>query len=286
MSPAHASSLETHKTRHMENFLVGSFLIPRNLRSDVHAYYRFARLADDIADHSELSTELKLEQLKAMEAALHGDQGSREILDPAQFGAAAELGDQLNSRDLDHRLASDLLEAFRWDAENNVCRTWGDLINYCRFSACPVGRFLLALHGEINGKEESDALCTALQILNHLQDAKDDYCRLKRLYVPLDWLEHDNSSPKDLTKTTISLELKIVFDRVLNQIEILLTRAVGLPQRTRHRGLAAETAMCLSLAYSLLRRLQENDPIAFKIKLKKTDWIKAGFSGLYRYCLS
>ena len=286
MSPAQTSSIEPHKNRHMENFPVGSLLIPRHLRSDIHAYYRFARLADDVADHAELSTESKLEQLNAMDGTLQGDSDIRGVLDPAQYSATAAVRDQLIERNLDVSLASDLLEAFRWDADNNPCRTWGDLINYCRFSACPVGRFLLALHGEKEGEEESDALCTALQILNHLQDAKDDYCRLKRLYLPLDWLEHDNASPADLTEAATSPELMTTLNRIMSQIDLLLSRASDLPRRIRDRGLAAESVMCLSLARSLLSRLKENDLIANKVGLAKVDWFFAGSRGLRRYCFS
>ena len=271
------------RKRKTENFPVGSFLIPKRLRPDVHVYYRFARLADDIADHPELSKDTKVERLNAMEAALDSAQTS---LERVYQEAACDLGNRLRNRNLDLRLASDLLDAFRWDAENKTCRTWGDLINYCRFSACPVGRFLLCLHGEKEGHEESDALCSALQILNHLQDAKTDYLTLQRCYLPMDWLGHDGAGKTDLLQSASGKELRLTFNRVLDQTETLLTRAQDLSRRIQHRGLAAEAVVCLSLARLLGRKLRHNDPVARQVRLSKTDWVKAAGPGLWRFCFS
>ncbi|HSK39266.1 MAG TPA: squalene/phytoene synthase family protein, partial [Arenibaculum sp.] len=154
-----------------ENFPVASRLLPRHLRPHVEAYYGFVRLADDIADDPDLDTDVKLGHLDALERALMRGEGNAAYLAPAlQLRASFALNGLPDS------YARHLLQAFRRDSRNERCRTWGDLMVYCRYSAVPVGRYLLALHGEgPHATAASDALCVALQILNHLQDAHDDW---------------------------------------------------------------------------------------------------------------
>lgn len=275
------SAIKTQKNRRNENFPVGSFFIPSRLRPDVHAYYKFARFADDIADNPDLSLDNKIAQLDAMESAVQGQDGAG--VNPEIAQAAQDIGDRLRTRGLGTEVATDLLVAFRMDGENQTCHTWGDLIDYCRFSACPVGRFLLFLHDEGNCQTESDALCCALQILNHLQDAGADYLTLQRVYIPLDWLDHDGGTQEDLAKGKMGVELRNTFDRALEQTNLLLSRAERLPYLVRHRGLAAEAAICLSLAKRLSRRLHLSDPLSLKVGLTKADWLLAGLMGLLRY---
>ena len=87
------------------------------------------------------------------------------------------------------RHAQDLLAAFKLDVTKLRYRDWDDLIGYCSLSAMPVGRFVLDVHGESRSTwPANDALCAALQIINHLQDCKDDYRDLDRVYIPLDLL--------------------------------------------------------------------------------------------------
>jgi squalene synthase HpnC len=282
--PTEFSTENTPKTRRDENFPVGSFLIPRRLRADVHAYYRYARFADDIADSADLSPDKKRAQLDAMEAAVHGQRVEDGQLDQTHNIAAQDIGDCLRAREIDLSVATDLLIAFRMDADNQTYRTWGELIDYCRFSACPVGRFLLALHGEEQSQAESDALCSALQILNHVQDAKEDYSRLQRLYMPLDWLEHDGASPTELIENSSSAALNNTFKRMIVRTNLLIMRAEQLPKLIHHRSLAAEATLCLILAKRLSHRLHQSDPVSDKVGLTKFDWLSAAVIGLLRYC--
>ncbi len=281
--PSDHSNAQAHqKTRQDENFPVGSLLIAPHLRPDVYAYYRFARLADDIADTPDLSSADRIERLNKMQALLRGENEETAELSSDHRDAANDLRQRMKRRGMDIALAADLLEAFRADANAQSCQTWGDLINYCRFSACPVGRFLLALHGEAHGQTESDALCTALQILNHVQDAKEDQQALHRCYVPIEWLKHDGATESDLAQPQATPAVRATLNRVLNQTEALITRAEPLPRLLKNRRLAAESAMCLSLAKALLGRLRKRDPLAQKVTLKKADWAKAGLFAFYK----
>lgn len=266
------------KSRHDENFPVGSWLISTDLRPTVHAYYRFARLADDVADSHELAPETKLAHLNEMERVLLNPEGYTDGSET--LTAAFELRTHLTARGLALNLATDLLAAFKRDATNERCRTWADLMDYCRLSACPVGRFLLALHGEQDGREASDALCSALQVVNHLQDVKDDYTMLHRVYLPADWLATDGVDLSELSAASTSPGLRKTLTRVTEYTEDLIARAEHLPAQLDSRRLAAESAVCVRLARHLNHALRARDPLAQRVALKPIHWFSAGLSGL------
>jgi squalene synthase HpnC len=167
-----------------ENFPVGSWLLPARLRPHVAAYYRFARAIDDIADNPDLEADDKVARLTRFEDAVLG----RETDDPA-LATAHRMRASLAETGVTARHCVDLVTAFKQDAVKLRYDDWADLMGYCENSANPVGRYLLDLHGERDsGYPFSDALCSALQVLNHLQDCRDDYRNLDRVYLPLDWM--------------------------------------------------------------------------------------------------
>jgi phytoene/squalene synthetase len=129
------------KGRGDENFPVGSFLIRRDLRVHVHAFYRFARNADDIADNPDLSADDKIRRLDRMAAVLDGAAGE-------DSPAAVAMRRSLAATGVTAQHCHDVLRAFRLDATKLRYRDWDDLMEYCRYSASPVGRQLLDLHGE------------------------------------------------------------------------------------------------------------------------------------------
>src|SRR3954447_22008171 len=176
------------KGRGDENFPVGSWLIRRDLRAHVHAFYRFARNADDIADSPVLSADEKIRRLDRMGAILDGDAGGDRGGDRgSESPAASAMRASLAATGVTAQHCHDILHAFRQDAAKLRYRDWDDLMDYCRYSASPVGRQLLDLHGEDGDTwPASDALCSALQVLNHLQYCADDYRDLDRVYLPLD----------------------------------------------------------------------------------------------------
>jgi phytoene synthase len=258
------------KTAGQENFPVGSWLLPKRLRRHVAAFYRFARSADDIADSPDLTSAQKLAGLGAMGAALEG--GSHPDVDPIR-ASDAETGVGIAE-------SRDLLVAFTRDAENRSCDSWADLLDYCRYSAHPVGRYLLRLHGEsADTLVPGDALCAAFQILNHLQDCGDDWRNLHRLYVPRRWIEAAGGEEPFFDPANAALRRPIL-DRCLDGADRLIEVASLLPGRLKSRGLRAEVNVMLSLADNLSRRLREGDPLEARVALSKGDFARALLPGL------
>ena len=266
------------KDESTENFPVASRLIPKHLRPHVMAFYRFLRLADDIADDPDLEPETKLAYLEALERTLTSGQAKHAYLKPA-----LDLRESLQTTGVSDRHARQVLRAFRRDAVGARCHSWSDLLLYCRFSANPVGRYLLELHGEgVAAGPASDALCSALQVLNHLQDARDDWTMLGRCYIPLTWFEQAGISIERLVESQSDPRLRTIFDQVLDHTDRLLERAAPLPGLIQHRGLRMEAAVILSVAESLARRLKAHDPMKKRVTLGPHHKLAAVARGLAR----
>jgi farnesyl-diphosphate farnesyltransferase len=284
MSGAANIEIRSGKDRADENFPVGSWLIAPHLRRHVHVFYTFARTADDIADSDELSAEAKVTRLYTMEAVLLGRtwrsaQGSADAGAPS----AAALRDSLAETGVTPRHALELLVAFRQDATKSRYADWEELLAYCRLSAMPVGRHVLDLHGEAeNTHESSDALCAALQVLNHLQDCAADLARLDRCYLPADLLRRLGARVGDLRSKSASRGLRRVLDALLDLVDDLNAEAAELPRLVRDRRLRLETAAICGLARRLAARLRAGDPVATRVKLRRTD-VAASVLGSLRY---
>ena len=164
------------KTARDENFPVASRLIDRRRRPIILAFYRFVRAADDVADNPGLAADEKLALLDHLADSLCGCAHDPE---------AEPLRLALRAQGIAPKHALDLLDAFRLDAVKNRYGSLDELMDYCRLSAMPVGRFVLDAHGESRSLwPASDALCAALQVINHLQDCGEDYRKLDRVYLP------------------------------------------------------------------------------------------------------
>ncbi len=260
-----------------ENFPVGSWLIRKNLRAHVHAYYSFARNADDIADHAELTPATKIERLNIMEAVLTGE---REEGSPS----ALRLRESLAQSGVSAMHARELLIAFRQDATKTRYANWAELMDYCRYSAAPVGRYVLELHGESEATwPASDALCASLQVLNHLQDCAEDLRSLDRCYVPQDWLDRHDVATDDIARNKSEPGLRATFDEMLRETAALNVAAAALPGLVKARRLRVETATIASIARRLTVRLRKNDPLATRVKLKLPDVLAATLLALPRF---
>lgn len=261
------------KTAAGENFPVGSWLIAARLRPHVARFYAFARGADDIADSPALAPAQKLARLDALEAGLASGAAGPEV--------AVRLAASLAATGVPDAHPRNLLRAFRLDAVKARHADWAELMAYCALSANPVGAYLLDLHGEDAGaRRASDALCTALQVLNHLQDLKDDLRDLDRCYLPQDWLAAEGARTGDLLAERASPAVRRVIDRCLAALAPLVAEAEGLAPRLRSRRLAAEARVIARLAARLARRLAREDPIAGRVKLSRGDFAAAGLAGL------
>ncbi len=259
-----------------ENFPVGSWLLSPRLRGHVAAFYALARTTDDIADNPDLGADDKLARLDGFLAALRGDGAA----DPA-FATAARARDSMAACGVTTRHLADLIDAFKQDATRRRYADWYDLIGYCNRSAAPVGRFLLDLHGEDPAHwTASDALCNALQVLNHLQDCKDDYTALDRVYLPHDRMAAHGAVVADLAAARASPALRRVLDDVLAGVEDLMRRARTLPGRLANRRLAMESAVIVRLADRLAVLLADGDPLADRVALRKSDFASCGLRGI------
>jgi farnesyl-diphosphate farnesyltransferase len=177
--------------------------------------------------------------------------------------------------------ARELLVAFRQDAVKNRYANWAELMDYCRYSAAPVGRYVLDLHGEDRTTwEPSDALCAALQVLNHLQDCAKDLRDLDRCYIPQDWLREAGLSADDVARPETVPGLRSVFDRMLAATDELNRVAADLPRRVKARRLRVETAIICGLARRLTAQLKGGDPLAMRVKLSKADFLSATLAGM------
>jgi len=253
------------KDRGDENFPVGSMLIAAPLRKHVHAFYVFARNADDIADSASLAPTDKVARLDVMEEALLGrrDSGSP---------SATRLRASLAETGVTAQHSCDLLVAFRRDATKLRYANWDELYDYCRYSAMPVGRHVLDLHGEPSVTwPPSDALCTSLQVLNHLQDGRNDLAALDRCYLPKDLMRRFGTARDALRGNRASPGLRRVFDALLDHCDQLNRAAIDLPRNTKSRRLRLETAVIVGLAHRLAARLRRFDPVAARVKLGKGD---------------
>lgn len=258
-----------------ENFPVGSFLLPKRLRPHVAKYYAFARAIDDIADNGSLAAEEKVRRLRAFDAALLGEPGYG-----AEYEKAHALRRSLAETSVTTKHGSDLVAAFVLDAEKLRYANWNELIGYCELSANPVGRYLLDLHGEDkSGYRYSDALCTVLQIINHLQDCGDDRRDLDRVYVIESWLKEEGGAVEDLDAPASSPALDRVKHRMLDGCDDLMKDARQLPAVLTSKSLAMESAVIVRLAARLMARLRKGDPLAMRVALSKTDFALAGVSG-------
>jgi squalene synthase HpnC len=257
MVTAPSSKVETPSGKDVayENFPVGSWLLPADLRPHVATFYHFARTSDDIADNPELTPEEKIKRLNGYEAVLLGQDS-----DDSEFEKAKRMRISLAETGVPPQHCIDLLAAFKQDATKHRYDDWDDLVGYCMLSAASVGRYMVDLHGGFRGGSNdgygpSDALCVALQIINHLQDAQDDYRVLNRVYLPPDWMVDARRLP------------------------------VGLASKR----LAMESAAIVRIADGLMSRLRHRDLLAHRVELTKAEYMwlcsrgaAAVFFGIYR----
>jgi len=267
------SDTASGKSHRDENFPVASFLIAPRHRAPILAFYNFVRAADDIADHEKLAPGDKLALLDRLEAALLQTGPDEPV--------ARALRDASQERGFSPRHACDLLTAFRRDVTQLRYKDWDDLIDYCRYSAMPVGRFVLDVHGEDPGKtwEANDALCAALQIINHLQDCGKDYRDLDRVYLPQESLQAFGAKIEMLAGDKSPEQLRAVIAELAGKTNALLTQSRGFADRIDDVRLAMEVGAIQSLAETLTQRLRDADPLADKVHAGKARFAFIGALG-------
>jgi hydroxysqualene synthase len=270
-----AGELRSGKGHRDENFPVASHLIAARFRAPILAFYEFVRVADDIADHPELPPDNKLALLDRLEASLLGSGDD----DPE----AVTLRQILAERDLSPRHAQDLIAAFRLDVNKLRYRDWGELMHYCSLSAMPVGRYVLDVHGESRATwPASDAICAALQIINHIQDCKKDFEDLDRVYVPVDALTAAGTSVEAIGGREASPALRNCLHTLAERTADLLHEGAILPDQINDLRLSLEISVIHTLADRLVQMLLLRDPLSERVHLGKPAFIGVGLIGVMK----
>ncbi|MDD3182829.1 MAG: squalene/phytoene synthase family protein [Alphaproteobacteria bacterium] len=250
------------KNESTENFPVTK-LVSAKYRPHVAAFYIFARAADDISDDLLLSAEEKQQRLDRFDAALM-DENDNEI------ASVIPLRNSLKETGVTPQHARDLLIAFKRDTTKLRYNNWEELIDYCRYSAAPVGRYLLDLHGEPKSSwPANDALCAILQITNHLQDCADDYRELDRVYIPLDIMDAFGTNPTALSAEKSTHSLRRTMDAMIDKMDPMMALAKTFPGQLNNRMLKIDTAVIYEVAGSLIKILRTRDPLCDNVKLSK-----------------
>ncbi len=270
-----AADLRSGKDHRGENFPVASMLIAARHRKPIMAFYDFVRVADDVADHPTLPAADKLRLLDSLEATLLGQSDA----EPQGVALRAALA----ARNLSPQHARDLLNAFRMDVTKLRYRDFDELMNYCRYSAMPVGRFVLDVHGEDRAAwEANDALCAALQIINHMQDCAADIRNLDRVYLPLDMLSRRGARVEDLRAARASPQLRACLTDICDRLDGLLAKSAGFAGQIADRGLSLEVAVIQRLAEKLTAMLRAHDPLCERVHLGKLEVAGVAALGLMR----
>jgi squalene synthase HpnC len=268
-----ASELRSGKTHRDENFPVASWIIHRRHRALILAFYNFVRTADDIADHATLDASEKLRYLDLLEAELLGQGDSQP--------EAVQLRKALAERDMAPRHALDVLVAFRMDVTKLRYENWDEVIHYCRYSAMPVGRFMLDVHGESTSTwAASDALCAGLQINNHLQDCGKDYRNLNRVYLPRDALAAAGATVEQLGGDRAPPPLLRCLQGLALRTEALLDESKSLGAEVKDLRLGLEISVIQSFADRIVGMLKVRDPLSERVHLGPMELLAYSAGGI------
>ena len=228
---------------HYENFPVASRLLPKHLRQPIAVIYAFARRADDFADEGNLSNEKRIAALSDFGNKLNRIEQNQEV-DDVTFIA---LADVIKQHQLPISLFHDLLTAFKMDVTKTRYANFGEVMEYCRYSANPIGRLLLHLNNAASPQNlgYSDAICSALQLTNFLQDISQDLDESDRIYIPLDEMEQYGVSEEDIRN-------KITNPASRNLIQFQIQRTRKLMQSGAPLGKVLKGRMGLELRLTIM----------------------------------
>jgi squalene synthase HpnC len=252
---------------------VASWIIHPRHRALILAFYNFVRTADDIADHATLEPSEKLRLLDLLDAELLGKGDTQP--------EAVNLRRALAERSMPPRHALDVLIAFRMDVTKLRYENWDEVIHYCRYSAMPVGRFMLDVHGESNSTwAASDALCAGLQINNHLQDCAKDFRDLNRVYLPRDALAAVGASVEELGGDRASAGLLRCLHALADRTGLLFDESRSFSSEVRDFRLGCEIAVIQAFAVKIVGLLKARDPLSERVHLSPLELLAQSLGGI------
>lgn len=263
---------------HYENFPVASVLLPARLRPAVQAIYAFARTADDIADEGNASAEQRLQQLQAFETAL--ERIEKKI--PSEDVLFQALEQTIVAYDLPLQPFYDLLSAFKQDVVTTRYRQFNELLDYCRRSANPVGSLMLHLYGQASAQNvrDSDAICSALQLINFWQDVAVDWQKA-RIYLPLDDLQRFGVSESQIANGTANPDWQRLMAFQVQRARSMMSAAAPLALRLPGR-IGWELRLVIQGGLRILEKLEASqyDMFRHRPKLNKMDWLLLAWRAL------
>ncbi len=265
---------------HYENFPVASRLLPRRLREPIAVIYAFARTADDYADEGTHTPTERLALLDQYRAQLDATLDGAPSADPVFIA----LRDVITRHPLPPQLFHDLLRAFRSDVTTLRYANLDALLDYCRHSANPVGRLLLHLYGAATSEnlQQSDAVCTALQLINFYQDLAQDIDENNRIYIPLDELARFSVHEDEFREHRDSAALRALLDFQIDRARTMLRRGAPLGNMLRGR-IGFELRLVIHGGLRVLDRLQQRrDTVFARPRLTRADWLKIFWRALVK----
>lgn len=263
---------------HYENFPVASPLLPRSLRSPVRVIYAFARSADDIADEGDARPEERLAALDAYVSELDRIDGGQ----PTQSELFRQLAHTLAERQLSTAPLRDLLSAFRQDVVQTRYQSFDELLDYCARSANPVGRIMLGLFGEshVNAIAQSDAVCSALQIINFLQDVAIDWAK-GRVYLPLEDLRRFGIDESQIGDARVDRHWQSLMQFEVDRARAMMLAGAPLARHVPGR-LGWELRLVVLGGLRILEKIEAvgHDVFRQRPTLDKRDWLLLGWRSL------
>ena len=256
---------------HYENFPVGSLMLPRRFRKPIHAVYAFARHADDIADEGNASNDERLRQLDELHSEL-------ELIGANQEPRSALMKrlhqEAIKPFQLPLQPFYDLLSAFRQDVVKTRYENFGELIDYARRSANPIGRILLHIYGETDSRSlaQSDGICTALQLINFWQDVAVDWQK-GRVYIPQDDLAKFNITEAQIAEGKADFAFQRLMAYQTDKAHKMLKAGSPLGKTLRGR-IGFELRMIIIGGQSILQKLDGSKYDVFNKRpvLGAKDW--------------
>lgn len=264
---------------HYENFPVASVLVPKPMRQPIAAIYAFARTADDFADEGGLAPEIRLANLdgyvKKLDRLI-----TAQSEDDLTFIA---LGDAVRRHELPIQLLYDLLSAFRMDVTKTRFANWDEVLMYCSYSANPIGRLLLHLYKQTTPQQLawSDAICSALQVINFLQDIAQDYIENQRIYMPLDEMARFGVDEAHFKNQISDLAMRRFIDFQIDRATALLAYGLPLAQGLSGR-LGLELRLTAQGGFAVLAALKRQENVFARPRLRRVDWLGIAWRALLR----
>lgn len=250
---------------HYENFPVASLLVPARLREPIRVIYRFARSADDFADEGEDPPDVRLRKLAEYR---------RQLAAPAE-PLLREVAKIIREHELPVELFADLLDAFAQDVTRKRYASFAEVMEYCRRSANPVGRLLLHLFKRTSERDlqDSDAICSALQLINFWQDIELDYVKDRRVYLPQDEMARFGVTERHLAEKICDRAWEHLLQFQTQRTRALMLSGAGLGQRLPGR-IGLEIRATIQGGLRILEKMERAgyDVFRRRPRLRPFDW--------------